>query len=177
MGCDIHSFAERKVNNKWEKVVDHFSLTELEKDYYKKEKNDSPFDWRNYSMFAFLANVRNYDCCEPISEPKGIPYDVCDEIKIDYEYWKSDAHSCSYLMLKELLDFDYEKVFLKRRISRTTYNEHGGSFTNGASLAQEWEGTNMTYRENLGDFFFIHLNELKELGNPDDVRIVFWFDN
>lgn len=177
MGCDIHSFAERKRNGKWEKVGEHFSLGEWEKEYYKKEKNDSPFDWRSYSMFAFLADVRNYDHCEPISEPKGMPEDVCDEIKSEYDDWESNAHSASYLTLKELLDFDYDKVFWNRRISRTTYNENGGSYTNGASLAEEGEGTNVTYRENLGEFFFIHLKELEELGNPDEVRIVFWFDN
>jgi len=168
MGCDIHSFAERKINNKWEKVGEHFSLGEWEKEYYKKEKNDSPFDWRSYSMFAFLADVRNYDHCEPISKPKGIPDDVCDEIKSEYEYWESDVHSSSYLTLKELLDFDYDKKFWNRRVMKNN---------NGASLAEEGEGNVLSYRENLGDFFFIHLKELQELGEPDDVRIVFWFDN
>lgn len=177
MGCNIHSFAETKVNGKWEKVGEHFSLGEWEKKCYKKEKNDSPFDWRSYSMFAFLADVRNYDHCEPISEPKGIPDDVCKEIKSEYEDWKSDAHSSSYLTLKELLDFDYDKVFWNRRISRTTHNENGVSYTNGASLAEEGEGSIVTYRENLGDFFFTHLSELKKLGDPENVRIVFWFDN
>jgi len=177
MGCDIHSFAERKANNKWEKVKDFFSLDGWEKEYYKKEKTDSPFYWRGYSMFAFLADVRNYDCCEPISEPRGLPDDVCAEIEEEHEDWGIDAHSCSYLTLKELLDFDYEKVSWNRRISRTTYNKNGGSFTNGAALAEEGEGTNVTYRENLGEFFFTHLKELQELGSPDDVRIVFWFDN
>lgn len=167
MGCDIHSFAERKRNGKWEKVGEHFSLGEWEKEYYKKEKNDSPFDWRSYSMFAFLADVRNYDHCEPISEPKGLPKDISDEVKDEYgEGW--DYHSASFLTAKELLDFDYDKVFWNRRVTKNN---------NGASLAEEGEGTNVTYRENLGEFFFTHLKELEELGNPDEVRIVFWFDN
>jgi len=177
MGCDIHSFAERKINNKWEKVGEHFSLGDWEKKYYKKEKGENPFDWRSYSMFAFLAGVRNYDHSEPLSEPKGLPDGISDEVKEEYEQWECDAHSVSYLTLKELLDFDYDKVFWNRRISRTTYNENGGSFTNGAAIAEEGEGTHVTYRENLGEFFFTHLKELQELGEPDDVRIVFWFDN
>ena len=75
MGCDIHSFAERlnKQTNKWEKVGDAFSLDEYGKTRFKKDKGDSPFDWRSYSVFAFLADVRNYDHCEPISYPKGLP--------------------------------------------------------------------------------------------------------
>ena len=32
-------------------------------------------------MFAFLAGVRNYDHCEPISEPKGVPNDVSKLVK------------------------------------------------------------------------------------------------
>ena len=176
MECDIHSFAERKINNKWEKVGDHFSLSDWEKKYYKKEKGESPFDWRSYSMFAFLAGVRNYDHCEPISKPKGLPKDISEEVKEEYgEGW--DFHSASHLTLTELLDFDYDKVFWNRRVTRTVVNENGGVFSNGACIAEEGEGSNVTYRENLGDFFFVHLNELKELGSPEDVRIVFWFDN
>lgn len=167
MGCDIHSFAERKRNGKWEKVGEHFSLGEWEKEYYKKEKNDSPFDWRSYSMFAFLAGVRNYDHCKPISEPKGLPNDISDEVKDEYGEG-FDYHSASFLTSKELLDFDYDKVFWNRRVTKNN---------NGASLAEEGEGTNVTYRENLGEFFFIHLKELEELGKADEVRIVFWFDN
>lgn len=55
MGCDIHSFAERrnKEAKKWERVTNHFSLDGFYKKYYKKEKGDSPFYWRSYSMFAF----------------------------------------------------------------------------------------------------------------------------
>jgi hypothetical protein len=75
-------------------------------------------------------------------------------------------HSHSYLTLRELIEFDYDKTFWNRRITFT-----------GASLAKEGEGTIISYRENLGEFFFTHLEELKQLGDLDDVRIVFWFDN
>lgn len=161
MGCDIHSFAEKrnKQTNKWEKVEDVFSLDKYDKERLKKDKGKNPFNWRSYSMFAFLAGVRNYNHYEPLSEPKGLPDDISDEVKEEYgEGW--DYHSASFLTAKELLDFDYDKTFW-----------------NGASLAEEGEGKVLTYRENLGEWFFTHLNELKELGEPEDVRIVFWFDN
>lgn len=172
MGCDIHSFAEVKRNNKWEKVNDHFSLDDYDKEYYKKEKGDNPFDWRDYSIFAFLAGVRNYDHCEPISKPKGLPEDLSDEVKQHYEDWECDAHSASYLKAKELLEFDYDKTFWNRRITKVE-----GNCTNGAALAEEGEGKVLTYRENLGEWFFKHLEELKTLGEPENVRIIFWFDN
>ena len=177
MGCDIHSFAERKINGEWTKVGDHFTLGEWEKQYYKKDKSDSPFDWRNYSMFGFLAGVRNYDHCDPISLPKGIPDDTCDYIRDEYEESLMGYHSASYLTVKELTDFNYDKKFWNRRVSKTVHYDGGGSYTNGAALAEKGEGEIVTYRENLGETFFKHLKELQELGDPKDVRIVFWFDS
>lgn len=155
MGCDIHSFVEVKQEGTWKQVEGVF-----------------PFDWRNYSVFAFLANVRNYDCCEPISEPRGLPSDVSNDIDFIYKDEEDYVHSTSYLTVKELIDFDYDKTFWNRRITRTI-----GNFTNGAALAEEGEGKIVTYRENLGEEFFQDLEELKELGEPENVRIVFWFDN
>lgn len=185
MGCDIHSFAERKRNGKWEKVEEGFIEISNE-----KEKSNEPFDWRSYTIFAFLAGVRNYDCCEPISEPKGLPDDseFLNEIYDEDAFYgvattnKQDIeegyHSCSYLTLKELLDFDYEKTFWNRRISRTTYRTDGSvSGSNGACLAEEGEGEIITYRENLGSNFFKEIEELKTLGEPENVRVVFYFDS
>ena len=175
MGCDIHSFAEKrnKQTNLWEKVGDEFSLDEFDRNFYKKDKTDSPFKWRSYSIFAFLAGVRNYDCCVPISEPKGLPEDVSDYVRKKYEYWDEDAHSASYLTAKELLEFDYEQSFWNRRVGK----QLAPNFYHGACLAEEGEGEIVTYRDNLGEWFFKHLEELKSLGDPEDVRIVFWFDN
>lgn len=185
MGCDIHSFAEVKRKNKWEKVND-----EIFPDY-GENKTIEPFAWRSYSMFAFLADVRNYDHCEPISELKGVPIDSewlnspskyqevdfgSEKIKVktnlDDFNESYDYHSASYLTLKELLDFDYNKTFWNRRISRTV-----GNSTNGAALAEEGEEEIVSYRENLGESFFEVIKVLEELGKPEDVRIVFWFDN
>jgi hypothetical protein len=172
MGCDINSFAEVKRNNKWEKVNDHFTLDDNNKKFYNKEKGDNPFYWRSYSTFAFLAGVRNYEHCEPISEPKGLPDDLSEEVKNNYEDLKCDTYSASYLTAKELLDFDYDKTLLDRRVTKTK-----GNYANGAALEEEGEGRILTYRENLGEWFFKHLEELKTLGEPENVRIVFWFNN
>ena len=125
MGCDIHSFAERrnKQTNKWEKVEDAFSLDNYDKERLKKDKGENPFDWRSYSMFAFLAGVRNYDHCEQLSEPKGLPDDISDEVKEEYgEGW--DYHSASFLTAKELLDFDYDKTNLDEVIDVNTKTKY-----------------------------------------------------
>lgn len=175
MGCDIHSYAEKRNKNtgKWEKVTGQFSLDSYYKKLYKKEKGDSPFNWRSYSMFAFLAGVRNYDYCEPISEPKDFPNDASPEVTESYEKWFGDAHSTSWLTAKELLNFNYDKKFWNRRVTKQLSENHW----TGAGIAEEGEGVTLTYRENLGEDFFVHLKELEEIGNPEDVRIVFWFDN
>jgi hypothetical protein len=170
MGCDIHIFTEKlnRSTNTWEQVKESFT------DPYKgKEKVDSPFDFRNYSIFAFLADVRNYDHCKPLAEPKGVPEDSCQAIKDSYDFWQGDAHSASHHYVRELLNFDYEENFWNRRITK----EIAPNFFDGAAVAEEGEGVIISYKENLGEMFFTHLNELKALGNPNEVRIVFWFDN
>lgn len=192
MGADIHSFTEVKKYGKWLEVKEPLF------DDYGDRKTTEPFGCRNYSIFSFLANVRNYSHCTPICEPKGLPPDSehlntpLDEPQ-KYIYYGHDNgtaftrkgeiecninyHSCSWLTLKELLDFDYEKVFLDRRITRTTIMPNGCIFSNGAALANEGEGRNITYREFLGESFFKVIDVLKSLGSPENVRIVFWFDN
>lgn len=60
MGCDIHVNVEIKNNGLWEKSNQEiFSLDDFDKKFYRKNKGIVPFDWRSYSMFAFLAGVRN----------------------------------------------------------------------------------------------------------------------
>lgn len=88
MGCDIHSFAQKKTNDGYETL--------------KWKWDRGPFGWRNYDVFAFLAGVGNYSGITPISEPRNLPNDfVADEF---YEY---NGHSASWLSVEELLNFDY----------------------------------------------------------------------
>lgn len=147
MGCDIHCFVEKhnKETNKWEETKGNFSYfgqEDWELDYI-----DTPFYWRDYTMFAIFANVRNGGKVKPISFPKGLPKDVSDKVKnirqgmIDAD---TDVHSSSYLTIDELIAFDYDRAGV---------------------------------REELDIMYFKHLEEIKELGSPKEVRIVFWFDN
>lgn len=195
MGCDIHSFAEVKRNGKWEEVKNAFTIGDFEKEYHKKERGDEPFYWRSYAIFGFLADVRNYSHCEcitgetrglpddseylntPLDEPEefsygGYSHGTATSKKEQYLY-DGDYHSHSYITLKELLDWDYDKTFWDRRVTKQT----SPNSWNGAALAEEGEGEVVTYRDHLGEGFFEHIADLQALGNPEDVRIVFWFDN
>lgn len=151
MGCDIHTFVEKrnKETNQWEFVKDDvFSLDDYDKEYFKKEKSSEIFGWRSYRMFSILNNVRNnYGIIPMYDTDRGFPDDISKEVKMEYDSYSN--HSESYLTAKELTDFDYDK--------KATENE--------------------SYRDCLGDFFFKHLEELKSLGDPDEIRVVFWFDN
>lgn len=59
MGCDIHLSVETKDRyNAFSTLIRDFDLD------------------RNYAMFAAMANVRNYDSSDFVSEPRGLPEDM-----------------------------------------------------------------------------------------------------
>lgn len=101
MGCDIHMYVEHKVGNKWV----------FETTFYDNH--------RHYALFSLLADVRNEDeLIIPISTPKGIPSQISDEVKYEYDLWDCDAHSHSYYSLAEL--FRYKEA------SKTNTITHSG---------------------------------------------------
>lgn len=177
MGCDIHSYAEVKKEGKWEVVGEVFPMDDFEQEFhlnYHKEKKTHkihPFDWRSYGMFGFLADVRNYSYVPVIAEPKyGIPEDASDFVRNLYE-GDSDWHTATWLTLKQLFDFNYDQVFWDRRVTKQVAT----NVWDGAATAEE--GEHVTLREFLGPRFFRDLEILKSLGKPEDVRVIFWFDN
>ncbi len=143
MGTDIHMAAEVRKNGKWELVTDKVFKNpwyqpdvSKQHDWSKDEFTSIPYDGRNYNLFAMLADVRNgygFAGCitgerlNPISEPKGYPEDMCQELQDDLNpavynqegyyddpaYYErphlSNEHTGSYLTLKELLDYDWNQ--------------------------------------------------------------------
>lgn len=167
MGCDIHSYAERKTDGQWHHVVGVFGSS--------KYPSNEPFDWRDYSVFAFLAGVRNYSDVTPIMEPRGLPEDASQSVKDEHEVWYGDAHTASWLLIEELNNFDYDQTMEDRRVARRVVNPiTGGGWTDGGCTANPGEGRPMTYREFLGHGFFDDLAVLNKIGAE---RVVFWFDN
>lgn len=179
MGCDIHIFVERKKNDKWV----HYNRKHFSSLWEKEtgEKENSPFDWRSYGMFGFLAGVR-YSYIKPIKEPAyTIPDDASEYVKKQFEQWQGDGHSHSFLTVRDLIEFDYNQDLREpgddfsinsRRVLFEKIHKKNTDF--------DLEGMDKTYYDFLGGpdaIFFTHINELAELGGLDDVRIVFWFDN
>lgn len=178
MGCDIHPILEvRHSDGKWHKVESYdipgFNFYE---DWdTEKQYSNFPLNWRSYGMFGFLADVRNYSQVPPLSEPRGLPSNsvwldqVTEETKgcsveeSNRQYvLEGGCHSHSWLTLQELLDFNYDRMFEDRRVTKQ---------------ADPGEGNMITFREFLGPTFFEHLEAMKTYGTPEDVRLVFWFDS
>lgn len=172
MGCDIHMHVERRSSfrngDKTEWVNgDYFSIKRPHDPECKIIHQDLYGD-RNYDLFAVLANVRNRGYGEAlpyIDEPRGLPNDVTEYVKADYESWDWDAHSCSYFTLRELIDFhevkrpknDFGYDILEPLIER---------------LKQRADDFNIIYN------FEWDRPMTDDLKNKmDDIRIVFWFDN
>lgn len=163
MGCDIHTHVEIRRDGRW--IYDHGEK------YEDGEITDGPFGWRNYGVFGFLANVRNYSHSPVIAEPRGLPDDVSAELRA--EWYDTSGHSDSWLTVAELLTYDYDQMFWDRRVTKQM---PGGGWS-GAALADEGEGEHKTLREFLGAGFFLDLDALAALGDPADTRLVFWFDS
>jgi hypothetical protein len=157
MGCDIHSICEvfNPQTEKWERTGDIFPVGEFDycRELFKKEFGHEPFSQRNYGLFGFLANVRNMSECTPLAYSRGLPPEYVN-------YWESNDspylgdHSFSWLLLSELLDFDYSKKFYDQR-----FREH------------------RTYADLVGEEFFQSVEIMKTLGPPEYVRVVFGFDS
>jgi hypothetical protein len=157
MGCDIHTYIEvQDGTGQW-----------------RHAPGDELFGRRSYGVFGFLADVRNYSAVTPIAEPRGLPEDVSFGVTHEHAEWEGDAHTESWLSARELVDFDYEQEMNDRRITRQT----GPNSWNGGITGEPEEGTVMPYREFLGQAFLDDVAKLASLGDPDHVRLVFWFDN
>ncbi|QAA31775.1 hypothetical protein [Clostridium manihotivorum] len=105
---------------------------------------------RNYDLFSVLANVRNDSNLRYISSPRGLPYDMSPELK-DFSFIdKDDLYYHSWLLVKELIDFDWNQ----------RYYYYGEYFNT---------------RNTCSLFIKETIPKLLELGDPEDVRIIFWF--
>lgn len=164
MGCDIHSIVQVKDSDgKWNTVYKLFPQP-----YIYSPKDDrlgsEPFDTRHYGMFGFLADVRNYSNVPCIRERRGLPEDIKYSLFEDssgYVWYDVDKyylgdHSFSWLLLSELINFDYNETFCD-------------ATENFAEVS---------FKEFLPNRYFRDIEIMKKLDpNPDNIRVVLGFDN
>ena len=89
-----------------------------------------------------------------MAQPRGLPEDVSIEIQRESNNDGPDGHSHSHFILKELLEYDWDKSINLEHADGDTYRSAVGA----------------DYLEEL-------CTELSQYGEPEEVRIVFWFDN
>lgn len=162
MGTDIYTYVEIRKSGAWHLVRE--AVFPPPSEYGDQKFCASPFDWRSYGMFGFLADVRNIARVPCIQKPAyELPADASLEL--------SEIYRCDYpvncITLKTLLDFDYGQTFENRRVTRDG---------DGGCTAEPGGGKTTTYRDFLGPNFFRDLEILRSMGSPEDVRVIMWFD-
>lgn len=173
-------------------VLEREKNSYLEQEYQSDKestyKYESPevlgwlYDNRNYDVFAILADVRNGrgfagvktgEGFVPISEPKGLPSNVSEEVKKESDYWEGDGHSHSYLTLQDLLTYDWHGQKTKKAgmVTKISYYETACDFVDEVIPALK-----KLVHNSKKDSSFPYLEKLTE-EQTKDIRIVFWFDN
>ena len=155
MGCYIYSYTETRdtKTGKW-------GFSRL-----------GPFTDQHYGSFGLLAGVRNYSAVTPISEPRGIPDDVSDEVRRKSKH-SGEAHNASWFTLAELLAYDWDQLIEDRRCSR----EIRPGFWDGGSTCKSGDGKKMPAREFVGPGLMDGIRQLQALPHTrEDVRVVFFF--
>lgn len=206
MGCDIHVCCEFK-NSKGEWInCDYFKLNPY---YCPKDIESGEQEWeiipiyddRNYSLFATLANVRNYGGTTVISEARGLPDDIHPLTKKIVDDWGRDGHTHSYYTLRELLDYmstgpitTYSGLItIEQAKDLDNFNIYPESWCQGTTNMEGYVRRTWTMpddnldklisaiKKRCAEVFWIfewskdYENRIKREAN--NFRIVFWFDN
>jgi hypothetical protein len=180
MGCDIHTFIEMKreitqitendpsVKTEWvdanlyvkNMYYDPTDPESIETEYVRS----SHLTTRNYQLFAVLANVRNYNDLPYIAADRGMPPDASQALIDAYNKDIADAHSLSYITLRELRDW-YKKQ---------EANELKNQLLDKPQLHKMFDPWFDFIKNHVAFNFYVYT------GNEDfwdNFRITFWFDN
>ncbi|MCB5169129.1 hypothetical protein LG634_30515 [Streptomyces bambusae] len=191
MGADIHGYIECRStygnldeeDSSWHAAIDLILL----------------YGGRNYDAFGCLFGVRNYAGFRPLAEARGLPADVSEEVRRDYESFPDLHHSASWIGWEELaaVDWDEHALTPDNRVRTYRHSPEHGWYQSGKALrdlagrseGDEWtEGDvlmrvgRMTRREAVqegGEWspVWATMKALSDVHGPEYVRLVVWFDN
>lgn len=204
MGCDIHVYTEKQLEDGSWWCTDRWKMNEYygKYEYEPKYSVDHIYSDRYYELFATLADVRNYNDTKPIDEPRGLPGNVTEAVLKEYDRYKEDWHSASWLLASELFKHKAKRPFYKTcgMISPTDafYLDELGrlpeqwcEYTSDESYVyREWlvpysvlDGLIDAVKKRMKEEFRIYDWETKAKQEEqlakyaDKFRIVFWFDS
>lgn len=152
MGADIHAYIERRnpETNKWEELG-----------LYRKDDEEFNqvdfYDGRDYELFSILAGVRGWH--EPLVMRRGVPDDMSDTVAKRYYEYRDSWHSATWYDYCELLAY---------------------ANSNNDNVIEVIDDTGEKY--NLLSGFMQCVNFVlnayhKWYPNPNEVRIIMWFDS
>lgn len=186
MGCDIHIYSESLIEGKWvlnESIKDvNAGQPEYGEPHYDTIDADNLYLGRNYFFFGILAGVRSWD--DPDFDIKGFPDNCSSDLLLLYNQWGRDAHTPSYVTLKELEEWLGKEQYEGRtdalkfqiewwidelkKVNVGNVISSMSGFLNGKYMDDEYE--------------YVHsvitgwVDKLKQRAGEDQ-RIVFWFDS
>ena len=191
IGADIHLHCEYKDENGWHNCDNH-----IWNDKENKYEFDPIYWGRNYDLFGVLAGVRSREF-PMIDSPRGLPEDISAKTKEYAVEMKGDAHSYSYLTMKELLKWKKKMTRKWKKLLKEHNNEVSGKDSyygeyitedEEDSWGDSWMEITYKYEHEILDYL-IKLLKIKMSNHifcyekedyydkGDDFRIVFWFDS
>lgn len=156
--------------NQWECIYDANKPPNLLHDCTTYEVE--PFFERTH-LFYVLNKI---ECNSPLTlfpMCKGLPKDSSHPIVCEYYFWFNKmeiCHSASYIDLKELIDFDYSKIFNLKEIHINVLKDYYPELV-------EKEKFLISYKEWLGQDYFTELQKLKHLYENEKSRLIYFVFN
>lgn len=128
-----------------------------------KEYLNAPFLNQGYDVYAVLANVRNSTGLPTIDTCRGLPRKGDPDILKRHAFEgpsqsypeHADNHSKTWYLASEFFSFDFSQEILSQNGNKEIVTQPMSSF--------------------LTSRFFEHIELLKKIGTPDEVRVVMSF--
>lgn len=134
MATDMHSIIEIKENNEWHAalVPNMWHGTVLGREFSSDNGNEPLTHWfnidRDYNLFAILGDVCNDEHeLVSLSSGRGIPEDASKVVAAALDD-NGDLHSWTWVMLPEILQFDWTRTFAQEtyQLTATEFIEFEG---------------------------------------------------
>jgi hypothetical protein len=198
MSTDIRLYAEIRRDGRWAPIPEPQTTSWSKGKLVPVEVTEIS---RPYQLFAALAGVcqdnlrrTKYAVVEPIAEPRGFPEDLNEFYKEYFATCVGCHFGHSWLKLQEIINYDWDGQYVKQRAYvKTQYaplfpGDRGfpADMPVGESIyfilpngKQEPGTTEVSWVTSYRDYVEhseAFIEELLELGEPNEIRIVFWFE-